>query len=79
MEGSFSGGRSDPGSRNGSDQKDFEIQDEYGGKYRRSWYNEAKGEAFRLCEAPTQEAPEAVYRETHGLVADETTEVKESS
>jgi hypothetical protein len=60
-------------------QKDLEIQDEYGVKYHRYWYNEEKGEVFCLCEVPNQEAAEAVHREAHGLVADEITEVKEGS
>jgi hypothetical protein len=60
-------------------QQDLEIQDEYGVKYHRYWYNEEKGEVFCLCEAPSQEAAEAVHREAHGLVADEIIEVKEGS
>ena len=30
-------------------RKDLEIQDEYGVKYHRYWYNEEKGEVFCLC------------------------------
>ena len=60
-------------------RKDLEIQDEYGVKYHRYWYNEEEGEVFCLCEAPSQEAAEAVHREAHGLVADEIIEVKEGS
>jgi hypothetical protein len=60
-------------------EKDLEIQDEHGVKYHRYWYNEEKGEVFCLCEAPSQEAAEAVHREAHGLVADEIIEVKEGS
>jgi hypothetical protein len=57
-------------------QKDLEVQDEYGVKYHRYWYNEEKGEVFCLCEAPSQEAAEAVHREAHGLLADEIVEVR---
>jgi Protein of unknown function (DUF4242) len=60
-------------------QKDLEVQDEYGVKYHSYWYNEEKGEIFCLCEAPSEEAAEAVHREAHGLTADEMTEVKEGS
>jgi hypothetical protein len=60
-------------------QKDLEIQDEYGVKYNRYWYNEETGEVFCLAEAPNKEAAEAVHREAHGLVADEMTEVEEGS
>jgi hypothetical protein len=60
-------------------KKDEEIQDQYGVKYHRYWYNEDTGEVFCLAEAPNKEAAEAVHREAHGLVADEITEVKEGS
>ena len=59
--------------------KDVEIQDEYGVKYHRYWFNEESGEVFCLAEAPSKEAMETVHREAHGLVADEITEVKEGS
>ena len=49
-------------------QKALEVQDRHGGKYHRYWYNEEKGEVFCLCEAPSQQAAEAVHRETHELV-----------
>ena len=60
-------------------QRDLEVQDKYGVKYQRYWYNEQSGEVFCLCEAPSLEAAEAVHREAHGLVADEIVEVKEGS
>ena len=60
-------------------KKDLETQDEYRVKYHRYWYNEETGEVFCLAEAPNKEAAEAVHREAHGLVADETIEVKEGS
>ena len=58
-------------------RKDEEIQDQYGVKYHRYWFNEKTGEVFCLVEAPDKEAAEAVHREAHGLVADELTEVEE--
>jgi hypothetical protein len=60
-------------------RKDEEIQDEYGVKYLKYWFNDQTGEVFCLAEAPNKEAAEAVHREAHGLVADEITEVKEGS
>src|SRR3712207_5198943 len=60
-------------------RKDMEIQDQYGVKYHRYWFNEETGEVWCLAEAPNKEAAEAVHREAHGLVADEITEVKEGS
>jgi hypothetical protein len=60
-------------------KKDVEIQEQYGVKYHRYWFNEESGEVFCLAEAPSKEAAEAVHREAHGLVADEIIEVKEGS
>ena len=60
-------------------QKDLEVQDEYGVKYHRYWYNDETGEVFCLAEAPSKEAAETVHREAHGLTADEIIEVKEGS
>ncbi len=61
----------------GAHQKDLEVQDKHGVKYRRYWFNENDGSVFCLCEAPSKEAAETVHREAHGLVADEIIEVKE--
>jgi hypothetical protein len=58
-------------------QKDQEIQDKYGVKYRSYWWNEQDGTVFCLVEAPNKEAAERVHREGHGLVADEIIEVNE--
>jgi hypothetical protein len=60
-------------------RKDQEIQDQYGVKYHRYWFNEDTGEVWCLAEAPNKDAAEAVHREAHGLVAEEITEVKEGS
>ena len=57
--------------------KDLEVQESYGVKYLKYWFNEADGTVFCLSEAPNKEAAEAVHREAHGLVADEIIEVKE--
>ena len=57
--------------------EDLEVQDKYGVKYLRYWYDEGNGKVFCLCEAPSKEAAEAVHREAHGGVADEIFEVKE--
>ena len=59
--------------------KDVEIQDKYGVKYVKYWYDESTGRVFCFVEAPSKEAAEAVHRESHGLVADEIFEVKEGS
>ena len=59
--------------------KDLEVQDKYGVKYLRYWFDEGTGTVFCLCEAPNKEAAEAVHREAHGLAADEIIEVKEGA
>ena len=60
-------------------RQDLEIQDRYGVKYHRYWYNKETGDVFCLAEAPSKEAAETVHREAHGLVADEIIEVEEGS
>jgi hypothetical protein len=60
-------------------RKDEEIQDQHGVKYLKYWFNEKTGEVFCLADAPNKEAAEAVHREAHGLMADETTEVEEGA
>ena len=59
--------------------KDLEVQNKYGVKYLRYWYDEGTGKVFCLCEAPSKEAAAAVHREAHGGVADEITEVREGT
>ncbi len=61
----------------GAHQRDLEVQEKYGVKYLKYWFDEATGKVFCLVEAPNKEAAEAVHREAHGLVADEITEVQE--
>ena len=59
--------------------KDVQVQDKYGVKYLRYWYDEKTGRVFCLVEAPSAEAAAAVHREAHGHVADEIFEVQEGS
>lgn len=61
----------------GAHEKDLEIQEKYGVKYLKYWFNKEDGTVFCLCEAPDKEAAEAVHREAHGLLADEIVEVEE--
>jgi hypothetical protein len=60
-------------------RKDLEIQQQYGVKYLRYWFDEGTGKVFCLVEAPSKEAAEAVHRQAHGFVADSIVEVKEGS
>ncbi|NLG70866.1 MAG: DUF4242 domain-containing protein [Chloroflexi bacterium] len=57
--------------------KDLEIQDRYGVRYLKYWYDLSSERVFCLVEAPNKEAAEAVHREAHGNVADEIIEVTE--
>ena len=63
----------------GAHEKDLEVQERYGVKYQRYWFDEGSGKVFCLVEAPNKEAAERVHREAHGLTADEIIEVKEGS
>lgn len=58
-------------------RKDLAIQHKYGVKYLKYWYNETSGTIFCLCQAPSEDAAEAVHREAHGMIADAILEVKE--
>ncbi len=57
--------------------KDLEIQDQYGVKFVKYWYDESTGMIFCFAEAPSAEAMIDVHRHAHGILADETYEVKE--
>jgi Nickel responsive protein SCO4226-like len=57
--------------------KDLAVQDAYGVKYLKYWYDDGSGRVFCLVEAPSKEAASAVHRQAHGLVADELVQVVE--
>ncbi len=58
-------------------KKDLEVEDKYGVKYLKYWYNEDEGTVYCLSEAPSKEAAIAVHREAHGMVPDEIIEVEQ--
>ena len=60
-------------------KKDLAVQQKYGVKYLKYWYDVTTGRAFCLMEAPNKEAAIAVHREAHGLMADEVIEVVEGA
>jgi Protein of unknown function (DUF4242) len=60
-------------------RRDLEVQDGYGVRYLRYWFDEAAGKVFCLVEAPDADAACAVHKEAHGLVADSITEVQEGA
>jgi hypothetical protein len=57
--------------------RDLAVQDKYGVRFLRYWYDESTGKVFCLFEAPSREAGEAVHREANGVIADEIVEVAE--
>jgi hypothetical protein len=58
-------------------QKDLTLQDKYGVRFIKYWYDPATGKAFCLSEAPSKEAVLAVHHAAHGATADEIFEVYE--
>ncbi|MGN6584544.1 MAG: nickel-binding protein [Rhizobiaceae bacterium] len=55
--------------------KDLEIQDQYGVRYLTYWFDEPRGSAFCLVDAPNIEAAKKVHEMAHGQVASEFIEV----
>ena len=60
-------------------RRDLEVQEKYGVRYLKYWYDLATERVFCLVEGPNKEAVEAVHREAHGNLADEIIEVVEGS
>lgn len=58
-------------------RRDLDIQEKYGVRYLKYWYDLNTQRVFCLVEAPNKEAAERVHREAHGNVADEIVEVTE--
>lgn len=61
----------------GAHEKDLQIQQKYGVKYLKYWFDEGTGKVFCLVDAPNKDAAIRVHKEAHGLVADDITEVRE--
>ncbi|HTT26326.1 MAG TPA: DUF4242 domain-containing protein [Thermoplasmata archaeon] len=57
--------------------KDLEVQGKHGVNFRSYWVDEKAGMIFCLVDAPSAEAANRVHKEAHGLVADETHEVRQ--
>jgi class 3 adenylate cyclase len=55
--------------------KDLEIQDQYGVRYLTYWFDEPRGSAFCLVDAPDIDAAKKVHELAHGQVATEFIEV----
>ncbi|HEV8573116.1 MAG TPA: nickel-binding protein [Dehalococcoidia bacterium] len=57
---------------------DLKVQDNYGVKYLRYWFNQQAGKVFCLVHAPNAEAAVTVHEKAHGLVPEEIIEVQET-
>jgi hypothetical protein len=58
-------------------EKDLAVQQKYGVRYLRYWFDRGAGKVFCLVHAPSKDAATAVHREAHGMIADEIFEVQE--
>lgn len=56
-------------------RKDLDVQDRYGVKFLTYWFDQRRGTAFCLVDAPDMETAQCVHREAHGFVAGEVVEV----
>ncbi|PSC03301.1 DUF4242 domain-containing protein [Alsobacter soli] len=52
-------------------QRDLALQDAFGVRFLTYWFDEARGLAFCLVEAPDRDAAQRAHAEAHGLVAAE--------
>jgi hypothetical protein len=57
--------------------RDLAVQDKYGVRYLKYWYDAARGRVFCLVLAPSREAALAVHQEANGLQPDDVFEVQE--
>jgi len=48
---------------------DLSVQDKYGVKYMTYWFDQGRGSAFCLVDAPDAATADRVHREAHGMVA----------
>ena len=56
-------------------QKDLRLQDKYGVKLLTYWFDEARGSAFCLMDAPAEERVTQLHAEAHGSVPNKNMEV----
>jgi class 3 adenylate cyclase len=59
--------------------RDLEVQSRYSVKYLTYWFDEHRGTAFCLIDAPDAETAQAVHREAHGHVANQIVPVELSA
>jgi hypothetical protein len=58
-------------------KQDLAVQDQYGVRYIKYWFDASTGRVFCLSDAPSREAALAVHRHSHGLMPDDIFEVEE--
>jgi Protein of unknown function (DUF4242) len=58
-------------------RRDLVVQERFGVRFIRYWYDERTGKVFCLSEAPDAEAISAAHGAAHGLLADEIVQVAE--
>jgi hypothetical protein len=63
--------------QSGEPHASLSVQQKYGVRYLRYWYDAVRGLVFCLADAPDKEAALAVHREAHGLMPDDIFEVQE--
>ena len=56
-------------------RRDLAVEDRYGVKFLTYWYDQRRGTAFCLIDAPDAETAQCVHREAHGFIAGEVVEV----
>src|SRR3972149_9519829 len=57
---------------------DLKVQDKYGVRYLRYWFNRDAGKVFCLVEAPSVVAAVTVHEKAHGMLPDELIEVEKT-
>ena len=57
--------------------RDVKVQDKYGVRYLKWWYDPARGRVFCLILAPERDSAIAVHREANAVQADDIFEVQE--
>src|SRR3990170_1004599 len=58
--------------------QDLQIQEQYGVRYLRYWFNREAGKIFCLVEAPSVVAAVSVHEKGHGMLPDEIIEVEKT-
>jgi hypothetical protein len=57
--------------------RDVQVQDRYGVRYLKWWYDPARGRVFCLILAPDRDSAIAVHRDANGVRPDDIFEVQE--